>query len=179
MEKVLIKKVGSVVKTELVSCSLLACDSKMDVLINLFSHLLTIGMNSSTFGFVKPSGNPRYVKGKVPTEQPKVLARRSSFSYGVLIGTIMDLWKLTFSPMDSEKELSKAFRKKSYLAQPSIMMRVSSAYYKMGKSVEHCRRIGNLSSPRSFALFKIDWRRSVARTKRRGDRGSPCLTPLL
>jgi hypothetical protein len=29
------------------------------------------------------------------------------------------------------------------------------------------------------ALLVMLWRRSAARTKRRGDRGSPCLTPLL
>jgi len=87
------------------------------------------------------------VKGRVPTEQPKVLAKRSSFSWVVLTGTIMDFWKLTFKPVDSEKELSKAFKINTCLAQPSMIMRVSSAYCKIGKSVEHCRGIGSLRSP--------------------------------
>ena len=40
-EKVLIKKVGRAVKTELVNYNLPACERKMDVLTNLLSHLLT------------------------------------------------------------------------------------------------------------------------------------------
>jgi hypothetical protein len=68
-------KVGRAENTEFVSCNLPARERKIDVPTNLFSHLLTIGMNSSTFGFVRPRGSPRYVNGKELVEQPKVLAR--------------------------------------------------------------------------------------------------------
>jgi hypothetical protein len=39
---------------------------------NLLSTLSIIGVRSSILGFVVPIGKPRYVKGIVPTEQPKV-----------------------------------------------------------------------------------------------------------
>jgi len=80
MKKVLMEKVGRAEKTEFVSCNLPACERKIDVLTNLLSHLLTIGKNSSTFGFVRPRGSPRYVKGSEPVEQQIVLARWLSFS---------------------------------------------------------------------------------------------------
>jgi len=67
--------VGSEEKTELTICNLPAWDRKREVLINLLSHLLTRGMKSSTLGLVKPKGSPKYVKGKLPTEHPKVAAR--------------------------------------------------------------------------------------------------------
>jgi hypothetical protein len=69
------QKVGKAEKTELVSCSLPAWLRKEEVAASLHSHLLTRGEKSMTFGFVKPSGRPRYVKGKVPLSHPKVLAR--------------------------------------------------------------------------------------------------------
>lgn len=39
--------------------------------------------------------------------------------------------------------------------------------------------IGRLIIPLSLAWLRIDWSISAARTKRRGERGTPCLTPLL
>jgi hypothetical protein len=38
--------------------------------------------------------------------------------------------------------------------------------------------IGRLMRPCSLALFRMDWRRSAASTKSKGERGSPCLTLL-
>jgi hypothetical protein len=35
---------------------------------------------------------------------------------------------------------------------------------------------GSLKSPKLFALFTINWRRSAANTNNKGDRGSPFLT---
>jgi hypothetical protein len=49
----------------------------------------------------------------------------------------------------------------------------------IGKSVEEVKAMGKFNRPKFFALFRIDWSKSAARTKRRGERGSPCLTPLL
>lgn len=80
IEKVLMKNVGRAVKTEFVSYNLLAWERKVDVLTRPLSHLLTMGRNSSTFGFVRPRGSPRYVKGREPVEQPKVLARWHNLS---------------------------------------------------------------------------------------------------
>jgi len=68
------------------------------------------------------------VKGKDPLEQPKVLARWLNFSGEMLIGTIMDLLKLTFNPVDSEKECNTDFRKNNCVESPSRTIRVSSAY---------------------------------------------------
>jgi len=52
----------------------------------------------------------------------------SNLASFTLIGTIIDLWKLAFKPVDSTKELSNAFRKKSCLASAFMKIRVSSAY---------------------------------------------------
>lgn len=118
------------------------------------------------------------MKGNDPFEQPKVLASRSSLSSEMLMGSIMDVLKLTFKPVDSVKVLMIDFRKRGCLVSPSRIIRVSSAYWMIRKSLLDSRGIGNLSRPKSLPLFIRDWRKSAAETKRRGERGSPCLTPL-
>jgi hypothetical protein len=69
------QKVAKAENTELVNWSLPAWFKKVEVAANLLSHLLTRGEKLMTFGFVKPRGNPRYVKGRVPFSQPNVLVR--------------------------------------------------------------------------------------------------------
>jgi hypothetical protein len=59
-----------------------------------------------------------------------------------------------------------------------MIIKVSSTYWITGKSVEDERRMGRFSNPKLFALLRMDWIKSAARTKRRGERGSPCLTPF-
>jgi hypothetical protein len=98
------------------------------VLTSLLSHLVTRGRKSSTLGLVRPRGSPKYVKGKLPTEQPKVAARCFVFSSEMLIGTNMDLLKFTFRPHEEAKVFSKALRVNSCLAHPSMTIKVSSAY---------------------------------------------------
>ena len=70
-----IKNMGNAVKIELVTSRRPACDSIDDVHKSLLSHLLTKGRKSETFGFVRPSGRPKYVKGRLPKIQPKDAAR--------------------------------------------------------------------------------------------------------
>jgi hypothetical protein len=41
-------------------------------------------------GFVVPIGKPRYVKGRVPTVHPKVLAKHYILSGDTLMGIIWD-----------------------------------------------------------------------------------------
>jgi hypothetical protein len=48
----------------------------------------------------------------------------------------------------------------------------------IGKSAEELRGMGRLSKPMEVALLRIDYSKSATMTKRRGKRGSPCLTPL-
>ena len=57
-------------------------------------------------------------------------------------------------------------------------MRVSSAYWIIGKSLSAERGIGSPNIPCSFAALRRDWRVSTDRTKSRGESESPCLTPL-
>jgi hypothetical protein len=57
-------------------------------------------------------GSPRYVKGKLPLEQPKVLDSTSNLSSDTFIGTIIDLSKFTLRPVEREKLFSSALRKK-------------------------------------------------------------------
>jgi len=89
---------------------------------------------------------------------------------GRLIGTIIDLLLLTFNPVDSEKECRTDFRKSCRLVSPSRIMRVSSAYWITGKSEVSLKGIGRLRRPLSLALLRSDYRRSAAKTNRRGKR---------
>jgi hypothetical protein len=47
----------------------------------------------------------------------------------------------------------------------------------IGKSDPHLSGIGNERRPLCSAEFTMLYRRSAAKIKRRGDKGSPCLTP--
>jgi hypothetical protein len=49
----------------------------------------------------------------------------------------------------------------------------------IGKSAMYPSSMGRFKSPEFFALLMMDRSRSAASTKRRGGRGSPCLTHLL
>ena len=124
---------GKAVKTELVICSLPACVKNWEVACNRLSHLEIKGRNSSTFGFVIPSGKSRYVKGREPFKQLKLVESNSNFSSSRFIGTIRDLLKLTFKPVANEKMLKMYFRICNCLTQPFKMMSVSSAYCITGK----------------------------------------------
>jgi hypothetical protein len=75
-----------------------------------------------------PMGSPKYVKGNDPVAHPKVLARCTSFSLLMLMGTIIDLEKLILRPVESLKNYRIPFKKKSCGAEASRMMSVSSAY---------------------------------------------------
>jgi hypothetical protein len=63
---------------------------------------------------------------------------------------------LTLRPVDVAKVCSRLFKKTSYLTEPSMKIRVSSAYCRMGKSVEEASGIGNFNRLRSLALFRRD-----------------------
>jgi hypothetical protein len=60
-----------------------------------------------------------------------------------------------------------------------MIMRVSSAYWIIGKSEVKVKGIGNFSESMSLALLMSVCKKSAARTKSKGESGSPCLTPLL
>jgi len=54
------------------------------------------GQEVLNLGFVTLRGRPKYVKGKVPFAQPKVLAKCSNLSSETLIDTIMDFFEINF-----------------------------------------------------------------------------------
>lgn len=114
----------------------------------------------------------------VPTLQPKVLGRWVALLLFILISTRKDLLKFTCSPIESEKGLRKPFKLKSTLASCGSMSRASSAYCTIGKSPWKFSPMGCLRTPFYQALLTILWKRSVARTNKRENKGSPCLTPL-
>ena len=90
-----------------------------------------------------------------------------------------DFEKLTFNHVASAKLLRRAFMKTNCLASASIIKRVSSAYCTIRKSRLDYKSIGLLINPLFIAEFTKVYRKSAASTKSRGERGSPCLTPLL
>ncbi len=59
--------------------------------LNLLSTLLTMGAISKTFGFVVPKGNPNYVTGSSPMEQPRRSAREPGLSSGTFSGIMLEL----------------------------------------------------------------------------------------
>jgi hypothetical protein len=77
------------------------------------------------------------------------------------------------------KVCKRLFKKVSYRAKPSMIMRVSSAYWMIGKSEVNSRGMGSFSKFMSLALLTSVCKKSAARTKSKGENGSPCLTPLL
>jgi hypothetical protein len=79
-------------------------------------------------GLVVPRGKPRYVKGMLPTLQPKVLAKCNALLSVMLIGTKKLLSKFTRSPVESEKGLRSPFKLNKVLVSPGRIRRVSSAY---------------------------------------------------
>ncbi len=107
---------------------------------------------------------------------PKVLAGISDFSSAIFIGIMQDLWKFILRPVETAKDSRMPLRLKISFWQAFIMIRVSSTYWIIG-NFESCWGIGWDSTPTSWALLIMDWSRSAARTKRRGERGSPCFTP--
>jgi hypothetical protein len=60
-----------------------------------------------------------------------------------------------------------------------MMMSVSSAYWMIRKSLVYSKGMGRLSIFKSLTLFNKVCRKSAAKTKSKGDRGSPYPTPLL
>ena len=71
------------------------------------------------------------------------------------------------------------FRLKRVLASLRNMSSVSSAYCRIGKSPPKLSEMGCVNTPISQTLLTILCKRSVARTKSNGERGSSCLTPIL
>ena len=64
----------------------------MDIVeVRLLSMRQTSGMRSCMVGLVVPSGNPKYVNGIVPIEQPKISAMTLLCSKLVFIGIKVDL----------------------------------------------------------------------------------------
>jgi hypothetical protein len=59
------------------------------------------------------------------------------------------------------------------------MTKVSSTYLRIGKEGEHCRAKCLMRRPLFISTLTRDCRTSAAKIKSRGERGSPCLTPLL
>jgi hypothetical protein len=72
------------------------------------------------------------------------------------MGTIMDLEKLTIKLVEVAKEFRRAFRKTNYLPHPSMMIKVSLAYWRIEKSLVYYSGIGRLMRPCSLALFRMD-----------------------
>ena len=97
----------------------------------------------------------------------------------MFIGTRNDVSKLTCSLVELENDLSSPFKLKSVLALPGRINRVSLAYCTIRKSPPKSSERGCLRTPFCQALLTIDWSRSAAKIKRRGDNGSRCLTPLM
>lgn len=85
-------------------------------------------------GLLRPSGRPRYVKGKVSSLYPKRPAKRVTFSLETLIGSKQDLAKLTLKPVDWAKVSRMLLRHRSCREQACIISKVSSVYWIIGNS---------------------------------------------
>jgi hypothetical protein len=82
--------------------------------------------------FVVPKDSPKYVKGIISILHPKVPAKIKVISSGTLIGTMKDLLKFTFRPIELAKVWSNPLRKNSCLASAGMMISMSSSYWTIG-----------------------------------------------
>lgn len=80
--------------------------------------------------------------------------------------------------VDCAKDLRRALRKNSWAASAWTKSKVSLAYCSIGKSIPGIGR-GACRRPKWNALLIICCKSSAAITNNKGERGSPCLTPLL
>ena len=103
MESVHLKKVGRLVKTNLIRDRFSLDDKSVEKPASLLSILWSIGTKSSFLALTKLSGIPKYVIGNVPVVHPRTAARTFICSSSTLIGTITDLPKLTLSPVNRLK----------------------------------------------------------------------------
>lgn len=81
--------------------------------------------------------------------------------------------------MDSKKECTRPLRQNNYLWEAFKIKIVSSTYEMIGKFPLGSASMGKDRRPCVWALFIMHCNRFDAITKRSGERGSPCLTPLL
>jgi hypothetical protein len=82
-------------------------------------------------------------------------------------------------PVDSTYFSRISFITLICIGHAGIIIKVSSTYWTMGKSMLKSYEKVEHKSPSLYALLIADWSRSTARTKMNGEYGSPCLTPLL
>lgn len=86
------KKIIKEVRTDLTSSNLPAMVMKEERPTSFFATLLTRGKHYSIEGLDNPRGSPRYVSGKEPLLQLRVLTRISLLSSEMLMGMRLDLW---------------------------------------------------------------------------------------
>ena len=141
-----------------------------------FAETLSIhGWKSTRLSLFMDKGSPRYLRGKEVLEagRPDRTSERLMLLHW--IGTTVDLWKFVFRPVVSPKS-SRILA--SIDTSPFVgvtNMTASSANIDMRRSGE--RPWSLVSIPNSVATSRSLCRGSIAMTKRRGDRGSPCLRP--
>lgn len=125
-----------------------------------------------------PKGSPRYVRGKEPTLEWRDLAAfRSQFSR-VLMPRISLLWKLTWSPKANWKRMRFFLTFRRWSRFWGVKIIVSSANWRWVIEGPFLQTSTPFQKFRPGAFLISRFKTSHTRTKRRGDKGSPCLRPF-
>jgi hypothetical protein len=75
---------------------------------------------------------PKYVNGIVSIWQPSISAKNSIFSSSTFMGTIKDLLKFTFNPVEAAKDCRRHLKKNNPLGIVGMIITVSSSYCTIG-----------------------------------------------
>jgi hypothetical protein len=121
-------------------------------------------------------GRPKYQIGKVALPAGRPSRMSSSGSPWQQMGTIVDFRKLVIRPEASPNKVSKLTIVSISSFFGLTNRATSSAYNEIMRIGERFPSL--LKAQDSAAIFRIFCNGSIANTKIRGERGSPCLRPL-
>lgn len=124
-----------------------------------------------------PLGRPRYVKGKELLLHWRDVAASASQPSSTLIPRIEDLWKLTWSPEARSKRINVLLIFKRELKSCGQNIIVSSAYCKWDTLMSPFPTSIPFHRFNEIAFWMTKFRVSTMRSNKKGERGSPCLSP--
>src|SRR4051812_25955745 len=171
-------KIGMEFKTELIKVTLPPIE--MFLPFHEESRLLTLLTTSNHTFFLlglSPTMIPRNLKGATPFLQERKVNAAFMYHSPTFTPIILLLEKLILNPETNSNPLKITFKFQILSQDASPRIIVSSANCKMS-TLSVSPYIKGLKFPTSTDFFTRAVNPSMAMTKRKGDKGSPCLNPL-
>lgn len=136
--------------------------------------------NKSILDPLKHSGRPKYVAAPPTLSIPVILCKLDlNSSYIMLPKVIEDLERLMNWPVVSPYNLRISINTLISFSKALQVNKMSSAKSRWWIAGPWGEKLIPVIWSRTSTLFSMNERPSVHKTKRKGDRGSPCLIPLL